>query len=319
MESTKLKRAVVKEELVALTGDFKLAIILNQMIYWSERVRDYDKFIAEEKARYDKEGREIEMDLQNGWIYKTAEELAEETMMGLSPSNMRTQIKKLVGAGYLSERTNPNLKWDRTKQYRVDIVKIQIELLKLGYALEGYSLDGAFSAISEIEKASEENEKCNSMNQKIKPHKTEIPTIQNENAIPEITTETTTDTTTHTMEPEETVESKDSLEDKDQIQNIVCVLDKKISYAEAKRILKAARGDMELIRAKYQIAKKTGYRNLMGYMLKAIEEDWEEPKDYAPLVATDSIAKKTSFHNFESRASKYSNDELEALIRAKNS
>ena len=43
----KLRRVVIKEELVALTGSVDAAIVLNQMIYWSERVKDFDDFIAE--------------------------------------------------------------------------------------------------------------------------------------------------------------------------------------------------------------------------------------------------------------------------------
>ena len=44
----KLKRAVIKEELLILTGHFLEALILNQFLYWSERVRDLDVFILEE-------------------------------------------------------------------------------------------------------------------------------------------------------------------------------------------------------------------------------------------------------------------------------
>ena len=47
-EPKKLKRVVIKEELFALTGDFKEAIILNQFNYWSERRSDFDKFVEEE-------------------------------------------------------------------------------------------------------------------------------------------------------------------------------------------------------------------------------------------------------------------------------
>ena len=53
--SDKLKRAVIKEELVELTGDFKKAVILNQLIYWSERVDDFHDFIKEENKRKNKE------------------------------------------------------------------------------------------------------------------------------------------------------------------------------------------------------------------------------------------------------------------------
>jgi len=138
MES--LKRIVIKEELVALTGDYRKAILLNQFLYWTERVRDFDKFIAEEKIRYELDGGKSNFELQNGWIYKTAEELSEETMLSLSKSNIRIHIKCLIENGWIDERVNPNFKWDKTKQYRVNILKLQEDLYKLGYALEGYPL-----------------------------------------------------------------------------------------------------------------------------------------------------------------------------------
>jgi len=49
--SMRLKRVVIKEELVALTGDYIKAILLNQFLYWSERVEDFDLFILEEQQR----------------------------------------------------------------------------------------------------------------------------------------------------------------------------------------------------------------------------------------------------------------------------
>ncbi len=135
-----LKRIVIKEELVALTGDYRKAIILNQFLYWTERVKDFDKFIIEEKLRYEKDGEESSLGLQNGWIYKTSEDLSEETMLGLSKSNIRLHIKSLIESGWIDERVNPNFKWDKTMQYRVNILKLQKDLYKLGYALEGYPL-----------------------------------------------------------------------------------------------------------------------------------------------------------------------------------
>ena len=134
----KLKRAVIKEEFVALTGDFIKAVLLQQFIYWSERIRDFDQFIMEETARAEQYGREIRIDLNNGWIYKKATELAEETMLGLKETAMRTHISYLVDQGWLSRRRNPEEKWDKTFQYRVNLIKIQVDLFKLGYVLEGY-------------------------------------------------------------------------------------------------------------------------------------------------------------------------------------
>lgn len=144
----KLKRAVIKEELVALTGDYRLAIVLNQMIYWSERVRDFDKFIEEEKKRIlsyaqsEKDTQRVEaLKLTRGWIYKKAEELAEETMMNVSKTTMGKYLDKLVEKGWLEKRRNPHLPLDKTYQYRVNIGKIQSDLLALGYSLEGYKID----------------------------------------------------------------------------------------------------------------------------------------------------------------------------------
>ena len=125
-----IKTAVIRQELVELTGDFKKAVILNQFIYWHSRVKDYDKFLQEEKDRDD--GKNI--DFRNGWIYKKADELSDETMLGLSPSNMRKHIKSLVDNGWIQERSNPNHKWDKTIQYRIDVTKIQNDLIEIGYS-----------------------------------------------------------------------------------------------------------------------------------------------------------------------------------------
>ncbi len=216
----KLKRAVIKEELVTLTGDFVKAVILSQILYWSERVRDFDKFCLQEQEIYKKEGKEKEINLTYGWIYKSAKELSEETMLGLSESNIRIHLKCLIEKGYISERQNPNCKWDRTKQYKANIYFIQSELNKIGYALEGYPLQIEVSeeenlsiqeisfedvgAISETETPenelySENNVKSDS-NSKTPSSKIEVrssvfedQSAQNERAIPEIITEITTE------------------------------------------------------------------------------------------------------------------------------
>ena len=178
---TKLKRISLKEELVALTGDFVDAIILQQFIYWSERVRDFDKFIEEEKERFSKEGIDINIEYSNGWIYKKAEQLSEETMTKLAPANMRNRIKKLIDAGWIDQRSNPKLKWDKTLQYRVNIVKLQKDLCKIGYTLDSYKVD--FSEHDET--------KIRDIESKNHNHESKIPNTRIETAIPEITTEST--------------------------------------------------------------------------------------------------------------------------------
>lgn len=153
----KLKRVVIKEELVELTGDYRPALILNQFIYWTERMNDADKYILEEKERALKEQLEVSIEESKGWIYKTAEELNEELMVGMSKATIGKYIKQLVEAGYLSKRNNPKYKWDKTLQYRVDLVKVQTDLGKLGYALEGYKLLPNIKIIEDV-KANESKE-----------------------------------------------------------------------------------------------------------------------------------------------------------------
>ena len=140
MEVKRLKRAVIKEEFVTITKDFILAVILNQFVYWSDRVNDFDKMIEEERKIASKEGIELNQPLKHGWIYKKAEELIEETMLGISQTSMRNKIKLLVKMGFLTERDNPNYKWDHTKQYRVNFQKLKDELSKHGYSLQGYKV-----------------------------------------------------------------------------------------------------------------------------------------------------------------------------------
>ena len=146
-----LKRVVIKEELVELTGDFRPALILNQFIYWIEKMYDTDKYILEEKERALKHDMEVSIDESKGWVYKTAEELNEELMIGMSVPTIRKYIKQLVEKGYLIQRRNPKYKWDKTMQYRVDLYKVQLDLGKLGYVLDGFKLLPNIKIVEETE------------------------------------------------------------------------------------------------------------------------------------------------------------------------
>jgi hypothetical protein len=163
---TKIKTVTLKENLVALTGDPIAAMILSQMLYWSERTRDTDKYLEEELRRANGDS---SCELTNGWIYKSAEELSEELMGIASSSTISRRLRQLVKSGWLGRRNNPNHKWDRTLQYRPNIVKIQSDLLELGYVLDGYPL--------QIDATILQSEKSKT---------------QNARALPETTTETTT-------------------------------------------------------------------------------------------------------------------------------
>ena len=135
------KIAVLREGLLALTGNVNAAIILNQFIYWAECKAESDAMYAREIEAYEKEYGDVNFKPSFGWIYKSSVELADETMLGLSPASMRKFIKQLVDAGFLAERRNPKFKWDRTMQYNVNLKLIQQELQKLGFALSGYKFN----------------------------------------------------------------------------------------------------------------------------------------------------------------------------------
>jgi len=141
MSERELRRIPLKEEFVALTGDYIKAIILAQLEYWQKRAREFDKFLQEEKERNKREGVDINVNLTHGWIYKSAQDLSRETMLGLSKSRIRSHLKQLIDMGYVKERPNPYYKWDRTMQYRLDLVKIKADLNKLGYELQEWVLD----------------------------------------------------------------------------------------------------------------------------------------------------------------------------------
>lgn len=236
-----LKRVVIKEELVALTGDITKSIVLNQLIYWSERVRDVSAYKKQENARrlammgyefdFDKE---LLTDLQYGWIYKSAQEMADEIMMSGSRVMVSRIFKEFEKNGWVISRRNPKNKMDKTKQYRVDIVQIQKDLYELGYNLEGYPLyEPANNAVEvdgdntvSFENSDENVQPCNVQNEQSNvrseqwsvlseqpKEQIEQSSVQNEQwnvpedqsnvlseqAIPEITTENTSEIITETI------------------------------------------------------------------------------------------------------------------------
>jgi len=160
--SDKLKRVVIKEELIALTGDTTKAIIMNQMVFWAGIIEDMDKSVKEEITAYRKLGNEdmvkkAEKKLRGGWFYKTADEMNEEIMIS-TRATVDRKMKELVKAGYFSTRKNPNNKWDKKNQYRVNIQFIREELAKLGYTLDGYKMLKSSNAQNEQSENTETRE-----------------------------------------------------------------------------------------------------------------------------------------------------------------
>ena len=138
-EISKIRKVVLREDLLAITEDYKEAIILNQFLYWSERVKDADKLIEQENEIARRCG-EIEREPLYGWIYKSAEQMADEILLGLSERQVRRYMSSLVDKGFIQRRTNPKYKWDRTFQYKINLVNIAIALKSKGYPLDDYKI-----------------------------------------------------------------------------------------------------------------------------------------------------------------------------------
>lgn len=135
--------SLIRKELVTLTGNHTNAVILNQLLYWTQKTKDFSLMLVEEKNRERATEAFPQKDSpQYGWIYKTANALVEETMLHIDRTTLRRYLKFLVKQKWLFERSNPQNKWNKTIQYRVNVQKIQKDLMALGLSLSEIPLSG---------------------------------------------------------------------------------------------------------------------------------------------------------------------------------
>ena len=146
----KIKIAVIREEYVEITKhlcgtvpgkdgeEIKtklyphiLAIILNQFVFWTKGLKEFDDLLTEEEnLLQDKNLSEIK---RFGWIFKKASDLKDAIMVDISEVSIRTYIKALVDGGFLSQRNNPKHKWDRVLQYRVNLNHVHWSIIENGF------------------------------------------------------------------------------------------------------------------------------------------------------------------------------------------
>jgi hypothetical protein len=275
----RLNRAVLTEELFALTDDMLAAVILRQFLYWLPRRHDVDKYVKEEQKR----GGAKEVELTGGWIYKSAKELKAEIMASQSEDTIRRRIDELVENGWLERRRNPKYGWDRTFQYRPDLRAIENDLNERGYTLatvmgEDFPLvEKAFSTIPH-------GAECI-------PHGAESKT-QGAEALPEITSKTTTEKKTpRTGEPpsdslktgnieggqqNDTEQNGNALQEIAQAIADVCSVDLGMN---AGQIFKEARLLLEGGATAAEIRKHFGPRGYWG------RRDWRGKQGTPPTVA----------------------------------
>ena len=133
----KLKKVVIQEQYVAITGNFRRALILGQFLYWTEHTFVSDLLLEEDNDRRIAHG-EPAIAYKDGWIYKTAKDLLGELMLDCSAETLRREMKFLVDHGYFQTRRHPTYKMDATLQYRVDFLFLMRKLKENGFPLDGY-------------------------------------------------------------------------------------------------------------------------------------------------------------------------------------
>lgn len=149
-----LQRVVIKEELMALIqtyygnkqGIHMRAAYLNNLIFWqgiqlksdlkekSKIQRAIQNKVSEKKIQKMKES------LRNGWFYKTSEDHQIELMGFCSASSITRMNKEFQEQGWaeIGKNPDPKKKWDKSTWYKLDLVKINEDLNKLGFHLEGF-------------------------------------------------------------------------------------------------------------------------------------------------------------------------------------
>ena len=118
------RRVIVKEEIVAITGDMNLAIVLSQLLDLSKCVNKNDDL---------KNGVTFVFDACDVWMSITANNLLDKCLLNMSDRSMRTYLNKLCDMGFISSRRNPLCKFDTTMQYMVNFDCILKAIIAKGY------------------------------------------------------------------------------------------------------------------------------------------------------------------------------------------
>lgn len=146
------------------------AALLNDFEYW----QNYKFAHASQKAIENEIASRGGLPAQDTdlWIYKKQSDLKENLFNIWGMNKVRDNLNWLVNVGYIWQRNNPKYAWDRTLQYQLNIDAVQKQ-------------------IDALINRSVENNESKELNQRIEAQ-------QSNEAIPENTTENTTEENIHT-------------------------------------------------------------------------------------------------------------------------
>ena len=208
-EPRKNRVALIREEYYQLTGSSTAANLLNNFIYWQQRVKHIDDYLKAESNRSNSRDLQF-VPLTNGWVYKTAAELKEECLLDLAENTILTYVKQLVDAGWILRRRNPNQPWDKTWQYRVDLIKLKMDLMAIGHDLAGWKIElpkGLETPAAALPSAANPC-RCAISNSEASQGKPEVQQDESEEQYQRLQTKTTTESLTTYVEQARPVESE---------------------------------------------------------------------------------------------------------------
>jgi len=134
-----MKKAVLREDMMAVTNDLTQAMVLGQMLYWTKTLDKLNDWLFEENKRL------AESDLPQhsynyGWIWKSAKEMREDLMFAFSEDSIRRAFTALVNKGVFMKRNNPYVGYDRKLHYRIDLVFLRRLLKDSGFEMTDFIL-----------------------------------------------------------------------------------------------------------------------------------------------------------------------------------
>lgn len=112
MPLRELKRATIREEFVAIAGNYVKALILDRLL-------DYDYEWCD-------------------WVTYSAENLIDVTMLDVPKEHMEQAIRELADAGLVECYEGTNFFCGKVLSCQIDISNVVNALDEKGYALEGY-------------------------------------------------------------------------------------------------------------------------------------------------------------------------------------
>ena len=95
------------------------------------------------------------------------------------------------------------------------------------------------------------------------------------------------------------------------------IITEKLKIKDYKTLLEVAKYDTLLIKEKYEIMKMSNSEisNITGWLIKAIEENYQKPTPKEQTEKPKVKVKKNKFNDFSQRS--YSDEQLDAIEKAK--